>query len=220
MLLLSQMSMDTESATLVRNMVILGLGMGTSLALYTIVVQNAFPVERLGIVTATLVFFRSIGGVVGVAVLGSVMTNHLASQLQSGLATLPPGVAAKLGVLAANPQALLDPTPQAALKQQLATMGPAAQQISAQISDILRGAVASAVTQVFLIGSGLLAVAFVTSFFLREIPLRATRHTLVDEVEEIGFELGADLGDELQAEIALDAEEREATAAAEGHAAG
>ena len=214
MLLLSQMSMDTDSATLVRNMVVLGFGMGISLALYTIVVQNAFPVERLGVVTATLVFCRSIGGVVGVAILGSVMTNHLTSQLQSGMATLPPAAAAKLGPLASNPQALLDSGAQAALKAQLAAMGPAAQQIAGQISDILRGAVASAVTQVFLVGSGLIAVAFVTSFFLREIPLRATRHTLVDEVEEIGFELGADLGDELQAEIVLDAEEREAAAVA------
>ncbi|MGZ6214508.1 MAG: MDR family MFS transporter, partial [Candidatus Limnocylindria bacterium] len=115
MLLLSQMSMDTDSATLVRNMVVLGFGMGISLALYTIVVQNAFPVERLGVVTATLVFCRSIGGVVGVAVLGSVMTNHLTAQLQSGLASLPPAAAAKLGPLASNPQALLDPGAQAAL---------------------------------------------------------------------------------------------------------
>jgi len=214
MLLLSQMSVDTENITLVRNMVILGLGMGTSMALYTIVVQNAFPMERLGVVTASLAFFRSIGGVVGVAVLGSVMTNHLTSQVQAGLATLPPEVASKLGALASNPQALMDPSSQAALGQQLASLGPAAQQIAAQISEILRGAVASAVTQVFLIGAGLIAIAFVTSFFLREIPLRATRHTMTDELEELGIEFGAGVGEELQAELVLDANERSVAAVA------
>lgn len=44
--------------------------------LFTIIVQNAFPSERIGQVTVTLNFFREIGGTVGLAVLGSVMTSH------------------------------------------------------------------------------------------------------------------------------------------------
>ena len=38
--------------------------------LYTLIVQNAFPPQRLGVVTSATTFFRSIGGTVGVAVLG------------------------------------------------------------------------------------------------------------------------------------------------------
>jgi EmrB/QacA subfamily drug resistance transporter len=198
MFLLGQMTAATGNGELVRNMVVLGLGLGTSMALFTIVVQNAFPVERLGVVTASLAFFRSIGGVVGVAVLGSIMTNRMASEMAAGIAKLPPEVAAKLGPLAANPQALMDPATQAALKTQLAALGPSAQQVAAQVSDVLRGAVASAITEVFLIGSGLIAIAFVSSFFLREIPLRATRHSMT---EEMGLELGAGVGNELAAEL-------------------
>jgi hypothetical protein len=62
--------------------------------------------------------------------------------------------------------------------------------------------VAAAVTEVFLIGSVLIALAFVTSFFLREIPLRATRHSVS---EELGIELGAGIGAELEAELTEEA---------------
>jgi len=202
MFLLGQMTAATDNATLVRNMVVLGVGLGTSMALFTIVVQNAFPVERLGVVTASLAFFRSIGGVVGVAVLGSIMTNQMTSELQAGIATLPPAVATKLGGVAANPQALMDPAAQQALTAQLATLGSQAPQVATQVTTILRGAVAGAVTEVFVIGSVLIAVAFVTAFFLREIPLRTTRHSVS---EELGIELGAGIGAELQAEMVIEA---------------
>jgi len=193
MFLLGQMSPATDNATLVRNMVILGIGLGTSMSLFTIVVQNAFPVERLGVVTASLAFFRSIGGVVGVAVLGSIMTNRMASELQAGLASLPPAIASKVGGIAANPQALMDPASQQALQTQLATLGAQAPQVTAQVTSILREAVSGAVTEVFVIGSVLIALAFVTSFFLREIPLRTTRHSVS---QESGTELGAGTGTE------------------------
>ncbi len=207
MLLLGQMTTATDHGTLVRNMVVLGVGLGASMTLFTIVVQNAFPVGRLGAVTASLAFFRSIGGVVGVAVLGSVMTNRMTTDLQQGLAGLPPEVAAKLGPLAANPQALLDPAAQAAFKAQLATLGPAAAGMAEQVTGVIRNAVASGVTEVFVIGAGLIGLAFVTSFFLQEIPLRATRHTVSHELEEIGIDLGAGVGDELQAELVEEAAE-------------
>jgi len=192
------MSAATDNATLVRDMVVLGVGLGTSMALFTIVVQNAFPVERLGVVTASLAFFRSIGGVVGVALLGSVMTNRMTAELQAGLATLPPAIAAKLGGIAANPQALMDPASQQALKAQLATLGSQAPQVAVQVTTVLRESVATAVTEVFVIGSALIAIAFVTSFFLREIPLRTTRHSVS---QEIGMELGAGVGTELEDEL-------------------
>ncbi len=174
MYLLGQMTAATDNATLVRNMIVLGVGLGTSMALFTIIVQNAFPIERLGVVTAALAFFRSIGGAVGVALLGSVMTNHMTSALQSGVASLPPAVQSGVGSLAGNPQALLDPSAQQQLQAQLQALGPGAQQIALQVAAMLRNAVAGAVSEVFLIGAALTAIALVASFFLQEIPLRTT----------------------------------------------
>ena len=96
----------------------------------------------------------------------------------------------------------MDPASQAALKTQLATLGSQAPQVAAQVTMILRGAVAAAVTEVFLIGSVLIALAFVTSFFLREIPLRSTRHSVA---EDLGIELGAGIGAELEEELVMEA---------------
>jgi hypothetical protein len=130
------------------------------------------------------------------------MTNRMTSELQAGIAGLPPAIATKLGGVAANPQALMDPASQQALKAQLATLGSQAPQVAAQVTSILREAVATAVTEVFLIGSVLIALAFVTSFFLREIPLRATRHSVS---EELGIDLGAGIGAELEEELVIEA---------------
>jgi EmrB/QacA subfamily drug resistance transporter len=77
MFLLSRMDVTTTSTTVVRNMIILGLGIGTTMSLFTIIVQNAFPAQRLGEVTSALTFFRSIGGTVGAAILGTVMTKPI-----------------------------------------------------------------------------------------------------------------------------------------------
>lgn len=96
----------------------------------------------------------------------------------------------------------MDPASQQAMAAQLATLGPQAAAVATQLTSIVRDAVAAAVTEVFLIGSVLIAVAFVTSFFLREIPLRTTRHSVS---EELGIELGAGIGPELQDELVLEA---------------
>ncbi|MGH2514342.1 MAG: MDR family MFS transporter, partial [Ktedonobacterales bacterium] len=65
MFLLSRMSPSTTEGELVRNMIITGLGIGVMMSLFTIVVQNAFPLRQLGEVTATLSFFRSMGSTIG-----------------------------------------------------------------------------------------------------------------------------------------------------------
>jgi EmrB/QacA subfamily drug resistance transporter len=85
MFLLSQMNINTTNWELYRNMFITGLGIGVMMSLFTIVVQNAFSVERLGEVTATLTFFRTMGGTVGLAALGAVMTNSFTSNLQNSM---------------------------------------------------------------------------------------------------------------------------------------
>ncbi|HEU5366945.1 MAG TPA: MDR family MFS transporter [Ktedonobacterales bacterium] len=85
MFLLSQMDIHTSNGDLYRNMVITGLGMGVMMSLFTIVVQNAFPIQRIGEVTSTLSFFRSMGSTIGLAALGAVMTNSFTSNLQANI---------------------------------------------------------------------------------------------------------------------------------------
>lgn len=174
MYLLSTMTIQTNNDALVRNMVVLGLGLGTSMALFTIIVQNAFPADRLGVVTASLSFFRSIGGAVGAAMLGSVMTNRFTDQLQAGLRALPATVQAQTGALTQNAQVLMNAT-NAEIAQALQPYGAAGAAIAGQLETIRATAIADGISEVFLIGAGLTMIALVTAFFLREIPLRKTQ---------------------------------------------
>ncbi len=81
--LFSFISVDTSKLTLVEYMVLLGLGIGVSFPIYTIVVQSAFDRSKLGVVTAAIQMFRSIGSAVGIAVMGSLLNNGLAARLTS-----------------------------------------------------------------------------------------------------------------------------------------
>src|SRR4051794_4116681 len=75
MVFLGRMGVGTTSRDVIPRMILVGLGLGVSMSLFTIVVQNAFPLAQMGTVTAALTFFRSIGATIGVALLGSVLTN-------------------------------------------------------------------------------------------------------------------------------------------------
>ncbi len=79
--LFSHISVDTSELTMVEYMVLLGLGIGVSFPIYTIVVQSAFDRSKLGVVTAAIQMFRSIGSAVGIAVMGSLLNNGLAGRL-------------------------------------------------------------------------------------------------------------------------------------------
>jgi MFS family permease len=90
----------SSQAELTFKMVLLGLGMGPTLPLYTLVVQNATAPEDIGVVTAASTFSRSLGQVFGVAVVGSVFAATLASEVAresaAALRPLAPGARALL----------------------------------------------------------------------------------------------------------------------------
>jgi hypothetical protein len=67
-------------------MLLLGLGIGPAMAGYTVVVQNAVPMTRLGVATSTLTFLRQIGASVGLAAAGTIFSSSFASRLPANLA--------------------------------------------------------------------------------------------------------------------------------------
>jgi len=167
--LFSTMTVATGNDELVRDMVVMGLGLGTGMSLFTIVVQNAFPVERLGVVTSSLYFFRSIGGTVGVALTGSILNTRFTDQFHAGLSSLP---AQLQSVVGGYSSALLMNGTRQDLEAAFAKAGPSGAQLAQQVESIRANAFASGISEVFLVGAGLLGIAFVSSFFLKEIPLR------------------------------------------------
>ena len=86
-------------------MFVLGLGIGSVMQVLVLAVQNAVDYSDLGVATSGATLFRSIGGSVGTAVLGSIFTNRLATELRSAL---PPsaGSGVSASIAHANPASL------------------------------------------------------------------------------------------------------------------
>jgi len=72
-------TLDTDTSRLMVTvmMVLVGLGFGPSLPLYTLIVQNAADPKDIGAVTATSTFARSMGQVIGITVFGAIFAAGL-----------------------------------------------------------------------------------------------------------------------------------------------
>ena len=169
MFLLSRMTASTGDGQISLNMIVTGLGIGVMMSLFTIVVQNAFPFRQLGEVTAGITFFRSIGSTIGVAVMGTIMTNGFQSALQSNL---PPVLAKVVPPALQNPQVLLDPSVLSNLQHQFALRGAQGLVLFGQFFEAVKVSLATAIDNVFFLGLIVMLLGLVSVFFLREIPLR------------------------------------------------
>ena len=172
--LLSRMTIETRYSAAVMNIIAMGFGLGITMPIYTIAVQNAVPYKMLGIATSLTAFFRSLGGCIGLAVMGSVMNSYFASSLQNGLpsairAVVPPQ---RLAAMAKNPQALMNSEAQAHLKAMMQQFDPHGVEHYNQLLNVLKQSLDSALSRVFFVGLIILIFAFLINLFLKEIPLR------------------------------------------------
>jgi EmrB/QacA subfamily drug resistance transporter len=173
MALLATLSAASDELLIARNMVIVGLGMGGLNAIFIIAVQSAFPPAMLGQATAGLQFFRSLGGTIGVATLGSLLTARLSERLTTAI---PPDVAAALppGQLThtATPQALLSPATVDRLREQFAALGPTGDALLAQLLLVIRDRLAATIAELFAIIAAVLLAGLIVTLLLKEAPLR------------------------------------------------
>lgn len=174
--LLLRLSVHTPASDALPAIVLLGAGFGSGLALYSVVVQNAFPQARLGQVTSVLTFFRSIGSLIGLAVMGSYLTADYTAKLHDSLAG---GAVAHLRgahprYLSAlhNPQILLQAHAQATLERAITRSSPEGAQLYAALLGAARSALASALHDIFVVGLLIAILAFLIVLFLPEVPLR------------------------------------------------
>ncbi|MCS6801783.1 MAG: MDR family MFS transporter [Chloroflexota bacterium] len=173
MALLSTLNAASDELLIARNMVIVGLGMGGLNAIFIIAVQSAFPPSMLGQATAGLQFFRSLGGTIGVATLGSLLTARLNDRLAAAIpvevaAALPPGQLTQ----AATPQALLSPATVERLREQFAALGPAGDALLAQLLLVIRDSLATTIADLFAAVAGILVAGLLITLLLKEAPLR------------------------------------------------
>ncbi len=168
--LMSQITPDTSNLTMTINMIIMGIGIGPTLSVLPVIVQNAFGPKDIGVVTGATTFFRTIGGAIGASVLGTFFNNQLTASLQT-----IPGV----GLPDQLTQTLRDPnivTSPAALSQLLAHIpGTAIKVLQPSISffiELSKIAVAHAVSMVFLMGSAIAAICLILFLMVEDRELR------------------------------------------------
>jgi EmrB/QacA subfamily drug resistance transporter len=151
--LMSQMTYGTSRFDLGWRMAVLGIGLGPLQSLYGVAIQNAVPVNRIGVVTSANQFFRQIGSTVGVAIFGTLLTNGLNAKLLawSQAAGLPALDLSKLRSLSVKAQ------------------------LSASVIDIpqpIRILISDSVTHVFLLSMIVVVIALFATLMIPELPMR------------------------------------------------
>lgn len=159
--LFSTMELDTPTWQTSVYMVVLGAGMGCLMQTTNLIAQNSVALRDLGAATGASSFTRTMGGSLGVAILGAIYTSNLTDTLGAG------GVATGEGSPDASGM-----TPAA-----LRALPEAAQHLFQQ-------AVTDGTQAIFIWGSAIAVVGFVVAWFLKEVPLRDTVHTPTQSMEE------------------------------------
>jgi EmrB/QacA subfamily drug resistance transporter len=88
-ILLAQIGPATSARDLAWRLAITGIGLGPAQSLFGLVIQNAAPLQELGVATSISQFSRQIGATVGVAIFGTLLTHHLRLELPKHLPLLP-----------------------------------------------------------------------------------------------------------------------------------
>jgi EmrB/QacA subfamily drug resistance transporter len=180
--LLTQLRADTDIPTLWLWMFVAGVGIGPTLSVFTIVVQNAVPFSQLGVATSNLTFFRQIGGSVGLAVTGTIFGSRLLEEIpvQLQAAGLPPQAVAQFsGAGTSALDNLVGVGGEGGLGAQILTLVPEALRATVQplipaIEGGIYQAFSIAVSSAFQIGVVTTILAFVAALAVRELPLRTT----------------------------------------------
>ena len=181
MFLLSQMDVSTSYTLVVVNMMVVGVGLGMTLPVFNLAVQNAVDIAQVGVATSSVQFLRSIGGSLGTAVFGAVMANRFGSAFQQ---TLPRDVASRIppAMLSAfaSPQALMDPEVTSRLgadPAMLEQMRPVLTAVKTSLSVSLH--------DVFLMGTIIAAVGIVLAQMLIDVPLRKSNAARAPSAEGV-----------------------------------
>jgi EmrB/QacA subfamily drug resistance transporter len=165
-ILLSTMRGDTPSSQVLLYSLLLGVGSGGALPVFNIAVQNAFPSRQLGIVTSSMQFFRNMGATVGAALFGYVLKADMARGFAAlDLANIPQRAVEVLK----NPRALTDETVMSALRSHVPP------QFLILFNSLIvkaRAVLAHSIEMVFIVSIAAVSVALITSFALKEVPLK------------------------------------------------
>jgi EmrB/QacA subfamily drug resistance transporter len=160
MFLLSRLGVHTSALDRGLYMLILGLGLGMTMPVLTLAVQNALPFKDIGTGTSSNLFFRSMGQSFGTAIFGAILSNRLAAYIKHDLPQASGQLTSSGGGTSLS---------RSALQQESAV---AAQHGIPDLFNIVVRDFTSAMSVVFETAAGIMVIAFVLSLFLKQVALR------------------------------------------------
>jgi EmrB/QacA subfamily drug resistance transporter len=140
---------------------VFGAGLGFTMQLLTVIVQNSVDPRHMGIATSTITFFRTLGGTVGASLFGAVLNTRLAHHLSDTL-----GPAAGSAKVDTNDVSKIRGLPEP---------------VRSHVID----AFAHSLHDVFVTAMPIMVIALVLALFIKEIPLRARSAPVPAEATEI-----------------------------------
>lgn len=185
--MLVQLNVHSTNADVIWAMLVLGLGMGFGMSLYTLIVQNALP-RKIGEATSALTFFRSIGGTIGLAAMGSVMTTAYLPAFQNALSPqVKQLVPAKVLSLFHNPQILLQPDALSQLQTSFSKAGAQGLALFNELVNAVKIGLTTGIHNVFILSLVLMILGLIAVFFLKEVELIGSVHkiTPVEAAEDV-----------------------------------
>ncbi|MEV4377380.1 MDR family MFS transporter [Streptosporangium sp. NPDC049644] len=147
---LSLIDHETPLVLISAAMLLVGIGVGMSMQNLVLVIQNVVPLRELGAASGAITFFRSLGGTIGVSVLGAVLASRVATGIAEGFTKAgirPSGSGGGTLNLEALPEAA---------------------------RTVVRAAYGDATGHIFLISAAIAAVGVVAVLFLKPVKLRDT----------------------------------------------
>ena len=180
LILLTNLHADTSRPILWLWMLIAGVGIGPSFAVFTLIVQNAVPHEEVGVATSSLTFFQQIGGTVGLTIAGTIFVSRLTAEIPIQLvkAGVPEQFVTQF-TSGGGGGGALDLTGTGDLGQRILAAVPAQFRpiVEPLIPNIVAGiheAFSIALASTFWIGVVGAVLAAVLVLFLQEVPMRET----------------------------------------------
>jgi EmrB/QacA subfamily drug resistance transporter len=187
LVLLTNLRADTDRLSLWLWMILTGIGIGPSFAVFTLIVQNSVSPNRIGVATSSLTFFQQIGGTVGLTIAATLFASRFASEVPPRLQAVgvPPQFASQFasGGSGADVQGTGD------LGQRILASVPEAARATVQpmipgIVQAIHEAFSIALAATFWVGVAGAIVAAIFVLFLPEVPMRATFEIPEPEPEE------------------------------------
>jgi hypothetical protein len=169
LLLLSFCGADTALVWVSASMFVLGIGLGNCMQPLLLIIQSAVPPTEIGVATSSATFFRQIGGTLGVAVFGTLVTNSLQDSLERELgpdliAQTPPNLLPTLE----EPRTLLNPDSLDRLEAGFLGVGPQGAELYGRAVEAMRIALSDALGLVFIVSTVVTAIALAVSFLMPE----------------------------------------------------